>query len=270
MPYSGVPVLNNPTTTSPVSALDTPFPVTGQDGVSLSVALTGFYMSDPDDPGYEDAQLTFRMTNTGTTIVTNFCPYAVFAVDQLEEQIQLRGTESGGQWCISNLLPGSYVDVTDGNPVSGSDTFSQVILVPTSSTLAPFPTWNVAMPGASSTSTTGTLPEVESCSDTAGAVEIRPSDIGFGCADLNTDISSIDWTSWTATSAGGTGTFSEDNCVPDCADGSDSTEQATISLSDPGEYLGALVFQNVTVSPVGGGAPLEAEMGEVGSSWGSG
>ena len=86
---------------------------------------------------------------------------------------------------------------------------------------------------------------------------------------MNTTVVSIIWSSWTSTSASGTGTFNKDTCVPDCASGSYTKSQASISLTSPGDYLGYLVFQNITVSPLSGGAPIENMTGEVGGSWGS-
>src|ERR1700722_9727600 len=139
-----------PTTTpSSPAQLDTAFPVMDADGDSLSVALTAFDLSASNWPGFQDAEITFQITNTGTTILTNFCPYAVFVIDATSDQeIQIPGTVSGGSWCASNLLPASYIDVTDGdNRLSPNDSFTQVILVPTSSTAAPFPTWTVSVPG---------------------------------------------------------------------------------------------------------------------------
>jgi hypothetical protein len=119
------------------------------------------------------------------------------------------------------------------------------------------------------TTSAAPLPEVESCNNTPGAVQLRPAFIGFGCVAVNTAVTAIAWTSWTSSTASGTGTFNQNNCVPDCASGVHSTSQAAVSLTSPGEYLGRLVFQNVTVSPITGGAPVE-DAGGPGTAWGAG
>jgi hypothetical protein len=82
-------------------------------------------------------------------------------------------------------------------------------------------------------------------------------------------VTAIAWTSWTPSTASGTGTFNQDNCVPDCASGAHTTSQVAVSLTNPGQYLGRLVFQNVTVSPISGGAPVE-DTGGPGTAWGAG
>jgi len=111
------------------------------------------------------------------------------------------------------------------------------------------------------------LPEVESCTGEPGAVVLRPTAIGCG---LDAYLSAIDWTSWTPTSASGTGTFHEDSCVPDCVTGAFKKYKVSISLSDPGEWLGRVVFEEITVVvPFRGGAPLEHVVGQMGSAWGA-
>jgi hypothetical protein len=58
-------------------------------------------------------------------------------------------------------------------------------------------------------------------------------------------------------------------CIPDCASGTNEVSQVSISLSDPGDYLGYQVFQNIIVTPADGGPAVEAQSGEMGSGWGS-
>lgn len=121
---------------------------------------------------------------------------------------------------------------------------------------------------ATTTTDAAPLPEVESCSNSPGAVELRPGFIGFGCAAVNTAVTAIAWSSWTPSTASGTGTFNQNNCVPDCASGAHTTSQVAVSLTNPGQYLGRLVFQNVTVTPLRGGASVE-NTGEPGAAWGT-
>ncbi len=94
----------------------------------------------------------------------------------------------------------------------------------------------------------------------------RPTGIGCG---LDAYVSAIDWTQWTPTSARGTGTFHEDTCVPDCAKGAFEKYKVVISLSDPGDWLGRLVFEEITVVSLSGGAVVEHVVGQTGSAWGA-
>ncbi len=110
------------------------------------------------------------------------------------------------------------------------------------------------------------LPEVEMCSGVPGAVVLRPTGIGCG---LVAYLTAIDWTSWKPTSASGTGTFHQDTCVPDCVTGAFKNYRVSISLADPGDWLGHLVFEEITVVPLGGGASVEHVMGQTGSAWGA-
>jgi hypothetical protein len=110
------------------------------------------------------------------------------------------------------------------------------------------------------------LPEVESCTGEPGAVVFRPTGIGCG---LDAYVSAIDWTSWTPTSASGTGTFHQDTCVPDCATGAFKKYEVSISLSDPGDWLGRLVFEEITVVSLNDGAIPEHVVGQTGSAWGA-
>jgi hypothetical protein len=110
------------------------------------------------------------------------------------------------------------------------------------------------------------LPEVESCTGEPGAVVFRPTGIGCG---LDAYVSAIDWTSWTPTSASGTGTFHQDTCDPDCATGAFKKYKVVISLSDPGEWLGRLVFEEITVVSLSDGTVPEHVVGQTGSAWGA-
>jgi hypothetical protein len=113
------------------------------------------------------------------------------------------------------------------------------------------------------------VPEVESCTNKVGDIELRPTSIGFGCAGLDTTVTAITWAVWAPTDAVGVGTFNQDTCVPDCATGNHNTYRVDVVLNKPGDYLGSLVFQNVTVTSVNGGTPVE-NTGDPGSAWGTG
>jgi hypothetical protein len=59
-----------------------------------------------------------------------------------------------------------------------------------------------------------------------------PTMIGFS-GDGGNVVSGISWTSWEPQQAVGNGTWTYQNCVPDCATGSQTPYPATITLSDP-------------------------------------
>ena len=52
-----------------------------------------------------------------------------------------------------------------------------------------------------------------------GKQQVKPSTIVLACADYNSLIQKITWTSWTRKLASGTGTLVQNDCLPDCAAG---------------------------------------------------
>jgi hypothetical protein len=119
------------------------------------------------------------------------------------------------------------------------------------------------------------LPGVEDCNDDAGAVALHPTEIAFACATGDDYVTPITWSSWTRTAASGTGTFHLDLCEPDCAAGPYKLYQVAVSLTDPGDYLGHLVYQKITLGPLQRGEqiPEIKDLNEVpqgvGVGWGA-
>ncbi len=62
---------------------------------------------------------------------------------------------------------------------------------------------------------------------------IEPATILLACGDGEIAAVGLTWTQWGTTTATGYGTVTEDNCVPNCADGTDVPYQATVTLSRP-------------------------------------
>jgi hypothetical protein len=60
----------------------------------------------------------------------------------------------------------------------------------------------------------------------------EPTNTDFS-ADAGNIVTDITWSSWTATQAVGQGTWTYQNCVPDCASCSQTPYPATIALADP-------------------------------------
>ena len=61
----------------------------------------------------------------------------------------------------------------------------------------------------------------------------RPHHYILTCADANTQIRGATYSSWTATSAAGKGTFVYNTCTPDCASGTFKHHPITFTLGRP-------------------------------------
>ncbi|MGO9957002.1 MAG: serine protease [Solirubrobacteraceae bacterium] len=61
---------------------------------------------------------------------------------------------------------------------------------------------------------------------------VEPTTVAFS-ADAGNVVAGISWSSWTTTSAVGNGTSVIQNCVPNCATGSNTPVPATLTLSNP-------------------------------------
>ena len=62
--------------------------------------------------------------------------------------------------------------------------------------------------------------------------EYKPESIMLTCADGGWSLQEITWASWTEKGAEGTGTFTENLCVPSCADGEFVEAKVNIKLSN--------------------------------------
>lgn len=60
----------------------------------------------------------------------------------------------------------------------------------------------------------------------------KPESITLTCADGGWSLQEITWASWTETGAEGTGTFRENLCKPDCADGEIVQAKVKVKLSN--------------------------------------
>lgn len=58
----------------------------------------------------------------------------------------------------------------------------------------------------------------------------RPGNYLLSCADANARLDRVHWTTWSASSAIGSGTLSQNGCTPNCASGHFMNYAATISL----------------------------------------
>lgn len=111
---------------------------------------------------------------------------------------------------------------------------------------------------SSATTTAGPLPGAPPCDGAPGATspQARPRSLVLGCADYNAAINNIAWTGWGTSAAFGVGTFVENQCVPNCAQGTFATyPNSRVELDDPSNTSGTPVFQHVTVTPSGNAPP---------------
>jgi len=86
----------------------------------------------------------------------------------------------------------------------------------------------------------------------AGKPEVRPATFTISCADGNSYLTKLKWTSWTSTSAKATGTYTINNCDPYCAAGKFISSKATVTLSKPKSVKSNRFFTNLHVAYVSG------------------
>lgn len=85
---------------------------------------------------------------------------------------------------------------------------------------------------------------------TGDAPTTRPVSLNLTCGDGSVTFTHIVWTTWSADSATGTGLLGENNCTPNCAQGSVVTEPAAVVLSAPATQDGHPIYTAMTVTPV--------------------
>lgn len=88
---------------------------------------------------------------------------------------------------------------------------------------------------------------------TGDTLSQEPTSIVIACADGGLALQSLRWTSWGATSATATGTFSLNLCTPDCAAGKLAYYPAVLTLSDVVDSAGGPAFTVVSLTYPDGG-----------------
>ena len=80
---------------------------------------------------------------------------------------------------------------------------------------------------------------------------VEPAEIVLACADYNTLLESLHWTSWTATSATAVGTLVYNDCTPNCAEGHFHHVPGTrVTLTVPSRTAGGQrVWSEIQESP---------------------
>lgn len=101
----------------------------------------------------------------------------------------------------------------------------------------------------------------------AGKPVIRPSSYLLACASGQTLLTSLDWSTWTASQATGTGQFSQDDCEPNCADGTfvNAPVQVTLSELQRNSSNTPVYFVRMIIVGNGGEFPITYQLGQDGS-----
>lgn len=86
-----------------------------------------------------------------------------------------------------------------------------------------------------------------------GQTSIKPDQLVLACADANSLLTKIKWSSWTNGNAKGKATYQENNCEPTCVAGTFVSYPAEVQLTSPKKVDGERVFTKVTITFPDGG-----------------
>ncbi|MHB1534905.1 MAG: hypothetical protein ACYC1D_09925 [Acidimicrobiales bacterium] len=114
-------------------------------------------------------------------------------------------------------------------------------------TTAPAPSTTVAAP----TRSAAPVLVADDCQHLA----YEPSGITLACGDGSIRATGIRWSTWSPTSAAGTATVLQVVCSPDCANGYQVSDPATIILSSPEATAGGPAFAMASVTFTGAVPP---------------
>ena len=88
----------------------------------------------------------------------------------------------------------------------------------------------LAVPSAALASTNTSQPlAINNCQ----ALKFKPQKITLSCADGNTWLGKLKWSSWTKTQAVANGNYTANNCTPDCVSGHTHSVAIKVTLSNP-------------------------------------
>ena len=126
---------------------------------------------------------------------------------------------------------------------------SSTVLI--AATLLLVPLTGALSASAASAKATGT--HVMTCSHT---LSTKPSSYVISCADANSGWSGVKWSSWTAANAIGHGTFYQNDCTPNCAQGHFHTSPVTIVVVGRQRCPnGQMAYQEAAYVPLVSGIP---------------
>jgi len=76
-------------------------------------------------------------------------------------------------------------------------------------------------------------------------VAYKPTQMLIACGDGNARVRDLQWRSWSARAASGTGTWEQNTCMPDCARGRFLAYAVSLLLSEPIHAQGTTIFGRV-------------------------
>lgn len=107
--------------------------------------------------------------------------------------------------------------------------------------------------GSVAVSAPGALAAPSTFVNSCGTVSAKPAEIVLSCADANSSLEKLTWSSWTNGNAKASGTYQENDCEPTCVAGTVQTYAAEVQLGKPRKQGGKRVFSEVTITfPKGG------------------
>ena len=78
----------------------------------------------------------------------------------------------------------------------------------------------------------------------------KPELIYFACADGNTGIGKIEWSTWEASGATGVGEYFANDCDPDCANGTFEFANVNVALARPIDVDGKVHLTDLTYESI--------------------
>jgi serine/threonine protein kinase len=141
--------------------------------------------------------------------------------------------------------------------VTGSPTVTASPHDSASSTFAPPAAGGGSTPGPATGFTVCTMPAIGCTGDNASALSTEPTSITVS-ADGSAYLKDLTWSGWGAATAVGAGVLEADNCDPNCAQGSDTPYDATVTLSRLAPYGDGQQAYSVMTTNVPG-APSRSE-----------
>lgn len=100
----------------------------------------------------------------------------------------------------------------------------------------------------SANATASSTPKAAGVMGCAQAVIVKPTSFVISCADGNSYLQKIKWSSWSSTSAKGTATYTENNCTPYCAAGKFINYPAKVMLSVVRSTKSGMLFTKLFVA----------------------
>jgi hypothetical protein len=135
--------------------------------------------------------------------------------------------------------------------LTGSHPSSKPVPVATTPSSAPATPATIAPSSTTSVPAQGSPGVVANCTAPGNAAydaSTEPTSIVIACADDGIRFESLSWSSWTQTSAVGSGQLWENNCIPYCAAGTFHQYPASVTLSDPVDSVNGPVFSSLVAS----------------------